>query len=78
MKQAENDIQEISFNYARTESDLNNENNTLFDKATSVNDVTTVLNDLESKRTDTALWKWFILGTLLFLLIELLIQKFVK
>ncbi|MCO6163863.1 VWA domain-containing protein [Flavobacterium sp. NRK F7] len=78
VKQAENDIQEISFNYARTESDLNNENNTLFDKATSVNDVTTVLNDLESKRTDTALWKWFILGTLLFLLIELLIQKFVK
>ena len=78
VKQAANDIQEISFNYPRTESDLNNENNTLFDKATSVNDVTTVLNDLESKRTDTALWKWFILGTLLFLLIELLIQKFVK
>ncbi|VXB69893.1 conserved membrane hypothetical protein [Flavobacterium sp. 9AF] len=78
VKQADNNIQEISFNYPRTESDLNNKNNTLFDKATHVNDVATVLNDLESKRTDTALWKWFILGTLLFLLIELLIQKFVK
>ncbi|WP_130735097.1 VWA domain-containing protein [Flavobacterium sp. J27] len=78
VKQAENTIQEVSFNYPRTESDLNNKNNTLFDKTTIVNDIATVLNDLESKRTDTALWKWFILGTLLFLLIELLIQKFVK
>lgn len=78
VKQAENSIQEISFNYARTESDLNNTNTALFDKTTTVNTVETVLNDLHSKRTDTALWKWFIIGTFLFLLIELLIQKFVK
>ncbi|WP_445457465.1 vWA domain-containing protein [Flavobacterium sp. HNIBRBA15423] len=78
VKQAENTIQEISFNYPRTESDLSNINATLFDNTTTVNNVETVLNDLQSKRTDTALWKWFIIGTLLFLLIELLIQKFVK
>ena len=78
VKQAQNSIQEISFNYPRTESDLNNVNTTLFDKTTTVTNVETVLNDLQSKRTDTALWKWFIMGTLLFLLIELLIQKFVK
>ncbi|NHN24724.1 hypothetical protein FIA58_003460 [Flavobacterium jejuense] len=78
VKQAKNSIQEISFNYPRTESDLSNANTTLFDKTTTVTNVETVLNDLQSKRTDTALWKWFIIGTLLFLLIELLIQKFVK
>ncbi|CAM3877589.1 MULTISPECIES: vWA domain-containing protein [Flavobacterium] len=76
--QAKNSIQQISFNYPRTESDLNNTNTTIFEKATTVNNVATVLNDLHTKRTDTALWKWFIIGTLLFLLIELLIQKFVK
>lgn len=78
IKQTENTIEEISFNYPRTESDLNNTNTTLFNKTTTVNSIETVLNDLHSKRTDTALWKWFIIGTLLFLLIELLIQKFVK
>jgi len=78
VKQAKNTIQEISFNYPRTESDLSNINTILFDNTTTVNNVETVLNDLQSKRTDTALWKWFIIGTLLFLLIELLIQKFVK
>ncbi len=78
VKQAKNSIQEISFNYPRTESDLSNANTTLFDKTTTVTNVETVLNDLQSKRTDTALWKWFIIGTFLFLLIELLIQKFVK
>lgn len=76
--QAKKTLQQISFNYPRTESDLNNTNTTLFEKATTVNNVSTILNDLHSKRTDTALWKWFIIGTLLFLLIELLIQKFVK
>lgn len=78
IKQTENTIEEISFNYPRTESDLNNTNTTLFNKTTTVNSIEIVLNDLHSKRTDTALWKWFIIGTLLFLLIELLIQKFVK
>lgn len=78
IKQAKNSIQEISFNYPRTESDLSNTNASLFDKTTTVTNVETVLNDLHSKRTDTALWKWFIMGTFLFLLIELLIQKFVK
>lgn len=78
VKQAKNSIQEISFNYPRNESDLSNANTSLFDKTTTVTNVETVLNDLQSKRTDTALWKWFIIGTLLFLLIELLIQKFVK
>ena len=78
VKQKDKLITSISFNFPRNESDgtlqstLNNDN---FAKINSVNEV---LNDLHTKRTDTALWKWFIITTLLLLLIELLIQKFVK
>ena len=38
----------------------------------------TVLNDIASERTSNEIWKGFILATLLLLLTELLIQKFIK
>jgi hypothetical protein len=52
--------------------------NTTLPKVNYVNNSETVLNTLLAERTDTVLWKWFLMATLLFLLIELLIQKFVK
>ena len=74
-----NDIlKKISFNYPRTESDLQQETSATFEKFTKVNNIATVLNDIASERTSNEIWKGFILATLLFLLIELLIQKFIK
>lgn len=74
----EQNLKNISFNHARTESDLALQNKALADDFTEADSVTTVYNDIKSERTANELWKWFIIGTLIFLLTELLIQKFVK
>ncbi len=71
-------LKNISFNHARTESDLALQNKALADDFTEADSVTTVYNDIKSERTANELWKWFIIGTLIFLLTELLIQKFIK
>jgi len=71
-------IKNISFNYARTESDLAQANEDAagdFKKAESIDAVFTTL---QTGRTDNQIWKWFVILTLLFLATELLIQKFVK
>ena len=78
VKQKDKLITSLSFNFPINESDVTLQstlNNDIFAKINSVDEV---LNDLHTKRTDTALWKAFIIATLLLLLIELLIQKFVK
>ena len=74
----EDTIKKVSFNYARTESNLNLQNENLLDNFTKTESVATVYNDIKSQRTASELWKWFIAGTLVFLLLELFIQKFVK
>ena len=76
INQKNNTIAKVSFNYPRNESNLII--NTTLPKVNYVNNSETVLNTLLAERTDTVLWKWFLMATLLFLLIELLIQKFVK
>ena len=78
VNQKDKSITLLSFNFPRNESDLTLQSTLNIDNFTKINSVEEVLNDLHSKRTDTVLWKWFIIATLLLLLIELLIQKFVK
>ena len=75
---ANNSLKKISFNYPRTESDLTQITTANFENFTKVNNIATVLNDIASERTSNEVWKWFIIATLLLLLTELLIQKFVK
>lgn len=75
---ANNSLKKISFNYPRTESDLTQITTANFENFTKVNNIATVLNDIASERTSNEIWKWFIIATLLLLLTELLIQKFVK
>ena len=75
---ANNSLKKISFNYPRTESDLTQVTTSNFENFTKVNNIATVLNDIASERTSNEIWKWFIIATLLLLLTELLIQKFVK
>ncbi len=74
----DNIIKNISFNYPRTESNLNLQNENILGNFTKTDSVATVYNDIKSQRTASELWKWFIIGTLVFLLLELFIQKFVK
>jgi hypothetical protein len=74
----EESLKKISFNFARTESDITAINSGIFDTFTKVNNIATVLNDLASERSSSEIWKLFLFGTLLLLCTELLIQKLIK
>lgn len=71
-------MQNISFNYSRTESNLALVNPDIAANYKKIDDIETVFNTIQIDRTDTQIWKWFVVLTLLFLVLELLIQKFVK
>ena len=71
-------VQNISFNYNRTESNLTLSNESILSDYNLINDIETVFNTIQTDRTDTQIWKWFVIFTLLFIALELLIQKFVK
>jgi hypothetical protein len=75
--QNEDLVQNISFNYPRTESNLDDAVADLsnYQVATSVE---SIIDTLQIDRTNNEIWKWFVVLTLLFLLTELFIQKFVK
>ena len=71
-------VQNISFNYNRTESNLALTNESVVSNFDVINSIETVFNTIQTDRTDTQIWKWFVIFTLLFIALELLIQKFVK
>ena len=71
-------IQNISFNFDRTESNLSLANTEVATNFIQLENIETIFDTLHSNRTDTQIWKWFVMLALLFLVVELLIQKFVK
>jgi hypothetical protein len=73
-----NTIEHLSFNYNRSESNLELANPDIAANYKSTNDLESVFNRIVFDRTDTQIWKWFLILTLLFVILELLIQKFVK
>lgn len=75
---AKEKLKDVSFNYVRTESNPELENAAALSGFTKADSIETVFNDIASTRTASELWKWFVIGTLIFLILELLIQKFVK
>jgi hypothetical protein len=70
-------LKNISFNYNRTESNLVSNEDILSDYKV-IDSVETVFDTLQSDRANNEIWKWFVMLALLFLVIEMLIQKFVK
>lgn len=73
-----NSVDNLSFNYDRTESNLSNPNTNAASEFEELNDLETIFDTIQTNRTDSQIWKWFVLLTLLFLVIEILIQKLVK
>jgi hypothetical protein len=71
-------LKNISFNYNRTEGNLLAANTDLLSNYKTIDSIDTVFNSLLTDRTNNEIWKWFVLLALLFLVTELLIQKFVK
>jgi len=74
----EEPLKNISFNFARTESDLSLANESAVADFKKAETIDSVFDTLQTDRTDNQIWKWFVILTLLFLAIELLIQKLVK
>lgn len=71
-------IKNISFNYPRTESDLSLYNESLLSDYKVESSIENLFDSIQTDRTDNQLWKWLVILALLFLVIEVLIQKFVK
>jgi len=74
----ENLLKNISFNYNRSESNLTPISENLLSDYNTKDSVEAVFDTLQTERTDSEIWKWFVIFTLLFLVTELFIQKFVK
>ncbi|UYW02553.1 BatA domain-containing protein [Flavobacterium agricola] len=77
-KQENKPIASVGLNYNRSESNLTLSDAKLFNNFVPVESVNEALVQMNQNNSGTALWKYFILTTLLFLILELLIQKFVK
>jgi hypothetical protein len=71
-------IENLSFNYKRSESDLSQVNSSLVSDFKTADTLSTIFNSLQTERTDSQIWKWFVIFALLFLALEMAIIKFVK
>lgn len=78
IKKNEDVVDYLSFNYARNESDLNLYNESLFKDYTVSNTFEHAFDGLKEGRFESQLWKWLIILSLIFIVLEILIQKFVK
>ncbi len=71
-------IENISFNYNRTESDLAAANDNILSDYKTIESIPSLYNTLQTDRTDNQIWKWFVIFALLFLITEMGIIRFVK
>jgi hypothetical protein len=71
-------LENISFNYNRTESDLAQANENLLSDYKIIDSTSTFFDTLQTNKTDNQIWKWFVIFALLFLLTEMAIIRFVK
>jgi hypothetical protein len=71
-------LQNISFNYNRTESDLAQANENALSEYKVIDSISTVFDTLQTDRTDNQIWKWFVIFALLLLVTEMAIIRFVK
>ncbi|WP_421804817.1 BatA domain-containing protein [Flagellimonas sp.] len=70
-------LQNISFNYPRTESQLKYLDLGSLENVNTMDSIPELFEYLKAENDITAYWKWFVILALLLALIEVLIQKFV-
>ena len=71
-------IENISFNYNRTESDLATANENILSKYRIIDSISSLFDTLQTNRTDNQIWKWFVIFALLFVIAEMAIIRFMK
>ncbi|MFS4491608.1 BatA domain-containing protein [Maribacter sp. 2308TA10-17] len=72
----DNFYKNLSFNYSRSESDLSYMDISNLNASTKNESITALFQQMQNDDTINALWKWFIILAVLFMLIEVLIQKY--
>ena len=78
IKNKNNWVQNISFNYPKKESKLSYLKLTNLPNQESYTSIPDLFNEFENANRINELWKWFVTLALLFLLIEILILKLFK
>lgn len=78
IKKNEEVLDFISFNYSRNESNLSLFNTSVFEEYNTLNSFERVFENIIKDRTENQIWKWFVVLSLLFIILEILIQKFIK
>ena len=71
-------VSNISFNYNRTESNLQYANLAGNDDLNTSNSVSQLFDDIKNENNVSELWKWFVIFAFIFLVFEMLILKFFK
>jgi hypothetical protein len=71
-------LENISFNYNRTESNLTQANENILSDHKTIDSITSFFDTIQTNRTDNQIWKWFVIFALLFLITEMAIIRFVK
>ncbi len=78
VKNNENVVRHLSYNYDRTESALNYLNLSQVKNSIKNTSVASAIEDIKSMTNVNELWKWFVIFAIAFLIIEMLILKFLK
>lgn len=78
IKNKEEILNSVSYNYSRDESLLNYHDLSTLEGVVIANDVSTVFNTIKNDYKVNALWKWFVIFAIILLIIELLILKYFK
>ncbi|MFM9987778.1 BatA domain-containing protein [Flavobacterium sp.] len=76
--QSKKAVGNISFNFDRKESNLTTPSGETLADLNIISSIESFFDTIQINRTDSQVWKWFLIFALLFLLLELFIQKFVK
>ncbi|WP_432410324.1 BatA domain-containing protein [Rasiella sp. SM2506] len=78
IKNKEQYIEDISYNYNRNESTLQYLNIADWNGVRSYNSIESLFDTLSEENSINSFWKWFVIFALLFLLLEMLVLKFYK
>lgn len=78
IKRKEQFLENISYNYNRSESHLQYADATTWDGVTTYKNIDALFTNISKENTINSFWKWFVIFALLFLLLEMLILKFKK
>lgn len=78
LKSQDNVVRHLSYNYNRNESNPNYINLSQVTNSVKNNSVASAIDDIKSTTNVNELWKWFVIFAIAFLIIEMLILKFLK